>query len=134
MSTELPESESSASPIKYSNKMLENFKNKSNGELVRKASNLKFEKSSPSPSPSHYFIFLSVLYLTLNTLDSVMPQIQCPIRGCNYTTDDVNPAVAAALLMIHNNVHSVASHMYSPGSRETKSHKNTPSKYCKRFL
>ena len=37
-----------------------------------------------------------------------MPQIQCPIRGRNYTTDDVDPAVAAALLIVRNNVHSVA--------------------------
>lgn len=34
-----------------------------------------------------------------------MPVIQCPIIGCDYQTDDVDPAVAAALLMVHNNAH-----------------------------
>ncbi|XP_066936345.1 uncharacterized protein [Clytia hemisphaerica] len=34
-----------------------------------------------------------------------MPVIQCPINGCDYQTDDVDPAIAAALLTVHNNVH-----------------------------
>ena len=34
-----------------------------------------------------------------------MPVIRCPIADCEYATDDVEPAIAAALLVIHNNVH-----------------------------
>ena len=34
-----------------------------------------------------------------------MPIIQCPIQDCTYATDDVDPAIAAALLTIHNNAH-----------------------------
>ena len=36
-----------------------------------------------------------------------MPAIACPITGCTYVTGDVDVAVAAALLTIHNNAHSV---------------------------
>ena len=34
-----------------------------------------------------------------------MPEIGCPIDGCTYTTGDVDAAIAAALLVIHNNAH-----------------------------
>ena len=34
-----------------------------------------------------------------------MPVIGCPIDGCEYVTEDVDAGVAAALLIIHNNVH-----------------------------
>lgn len=34
-----------------------------------------------------------------------MPSIDCPIEDCPYSTGDVDPAVAAALLTVHNNVH-----------------------------
>jgi len=34
-----------------------------------------------------------------------MPDIVCPIDGCDYTTGDVGDDVVAALLNIHNNVH-----------------------------
>lgn len=34
-----------------------------------------------------------------------MPVIQCPIAECPYRTEDVDAAIAAALLVIHNNVH-----------------------------
>ena len=34
-----------------------------------------------------------------------MPSIKCPIAECPYSTEDVDAAVAAALLVIHNNVH-----------------------------
>lgn len=37
-----------------------------------------------------------------------MPVIRCPISNCEYSTEDVDPAIAAALLMVHNNVHSTA--------------------------
>jgi len=37
-----------------------------------------------------------------------MPIIDCPIEGCGYATADVEAAVAAALLMVHNNVHTAA--------------------------
>ena len=37
-----------------------------------------------------------------------MPSISCPIAECPYRTDDVEAAVAAVLLTIHNNVHSSA--------------------------
>ena len=36
-----------------------------------------------------------------------MPIIQCPITDCQYATEDVEPAVAAVLLTIHNNTHVV---------------------------
>ena len=35
-----------------------------------------------------------------------MPNIDCPINGCTYSTGDVDAAVAAALLMVHNNAHT----------------------------
>ena len=34
-----------------------------------------------------------------------MPVIQCPIADCTYATDDVEASIAAALMVIHNNVH-----------------------------
>ena len=34
-----------------------------------------------------------------------MPSIACPIADCDYSTGDVDPAVAAALLTVHNNIH-----------------------------
>ena len=34
-----------------------------------------------------------------------MPVIRCPIAECPYRTEDVDVAIAAALLVIHNNVH-----------------------------
>ena len=34
-----------------------------------------------------------------------MPVIQCPIPDGNYATNDVDPAIAAVLLTVHNNVH-----------------------------
>ena len=37
-----------------------------------------------------------------------MPIIQCPIQDCTYATEDVDPAIAAALLTIHNNAHTSA--------------------------
>ena len=39
-----------------------------------------------------------------------MPVIACPINGCAYVTDDVDAAIAAALLTVHNNVHMNAPH------------------------
>ena len=35
-----------------------------------------------------------------------MPIIQCPIPDCTYVTEDVEAAIAAALLMVHNNMHT----------------------------
>jgi len=32
-----------------------------------------------------------------------MPSINCPIADCDYSTGDVEPAIAAALLNVHNN-------------------------------
>ena len=44
--------------------------------------------------------------MLIHLVDSgTMPVIQCPIANCLYTTDDVDAAIAAALLVIHNNVH-----------------------------
>ena len=37
-----------------------------------------------------------------------MPVIQCPMTDCPYATEDVDVAIAAALLVIHNNVHIAA--------------------------
>ena len=34
-----------------------------------------------------------------------MPSISCPIAECPYRTEDVEPALAAVLLTVHNNVH-----------------------------
>ena len=34
-----------------------------------------------------------------------MPVVLCPIDGCDYRTDDVDPGLAAALLTVHNNAH-----------------------------
>jgi len=34
-----------------------------------------------------------------------MPVINCPLEGCTYATPDVDAAIAASLLIIHNNVH-----------------------------
>ncbi|XP_064090010.1 interferon-induced very large GTPase 1-like isoform X1 [Macrobrachium nipponense] len=35
-----------------------------------------------------------------------MPSIKCPVPGCGYVTEDLDVAVVAALLTLHNNVHS----------------------------
>ena len=37
-----------------------------------------------------------------------MPDNNCPIESYAYATGDVDPEVAAALLIIHNNVHTAA--------------------------
>ena len=37
-----------------------------------------------------------------------MPSFHCPIDGCTYVTDDVDVAIAAVFLTIHNNTHVVA--------------------------
>ena len=50
-----------------------------------------------------------------------MPAIHCPIADCDYVTNDVPPAVAAALLTIHNNVHISAA-----GSAPATSHARAP--------
>ena len=34
-----------------------------------------------------------------------MPVFNCPLDGCTYATDDIDAAVAASMLIIHNNVH-----------------------------
>ena len=46
-----------------------------------------------------------------------MPSIQCPMPGCGYITDDVDPACAAALLMIHNNVHTATASTPAAGKQ-----------------
>ena len=35
-----------------------------------------------------------------------MQSIRCPIPDCTYITGDVDAAIAAALLMVHNNMHT----------------------------
>ena len=37
-----------------------------------------------------------------------MPIIHCPITDCDYVTEDVEAALAAALLILHNNAHTSA--------------------------
>ena len=37
-----------------------------------------------------------------------MPSIDCPIAGCGYSTENVDPAIAAALLTVNNNDHTGA--------------------------
>ena len=34
-----------------------------------------------------------------------MPAIQCPIEGCQYETEDVEASIAAALILVHGNIH-----------------------------
>ena len=36
-----------------------------------------------------------------------MPQISCPITGCDYKTEDVDPTVAVALINLHATQHAV---------------------------
>ena len=43
-----------------------------------------------------------------------MPIIQCPMDGCAYVTNDVDAAIAAALLMVHNNVHTTTGARAAP--------------------
>ena len=52
---------------------------------------------------------------------STMPVFQCPIEGCAFQTDDVDTAVAAVLLTIHNNVH-----LSTPVSSNAGSHHRAP--------
>ena len=47
-----------------------------------------------------------------------MPIIQCPMAECPYRTDDVDAAVAAALLVIHNNVHLSAPRTSDASARQ----------------
>ena len=47
-----------------------------------------------------------------------MPVIQCPIAECPYSTEDVDAAVAAALLVIHNNVHVSAPNNANAATRQ----------------
>ena len=35
-----------------------------------------------------------------------MPIVQCPMPDCTYATEDMDVAIAAALLMVHNNIHT----------------------------
>jgi hypothetical protein len=44
----------------------------------------------------------------LQVFFATMPAINCPIDGCPFVTDDVDASIAAALLMVHNNVHTAA--------------------------
>ena len=57
-----------------------------------------------------------------------MPAIACPIDGCGYVTDDVDAAVAAALLMVQNNVHMNAPQQAAPKQREPKIQRPTITK------
>ena len=50
-----------------------------------------------------------------------MPVFQCPIEGCAFQTDDVDTAVAAVLLTIHNNVH-----LSTPVASNAGSHHRAP--------
>jgi len=36
-----------------------------------------------------------------------MPAIQCPLTGCQYSTDDTEPVLAAAQLNIHPLSHTL---------------------------
>ena len=51
-----------------------------------------------------------------------MPAIAFPINGCEYVTDDVDAAVAAALLMVHNNVDVNAPRQVVPKQRAPKNY------------
>lgn len=47
-----------------------------------------------------------------------MPSIHCPIAGCAYVTGDVDAAIAAALLMVHNNVHTTPTAVAAPSKQK----------------
>ena len=52
-----------------------------------------------------------------------MPAIKCPIDGCEYTNDDVEATIAAALLNCHASKHAppvapLATHQYRPSVRK----------------
>ena len=40
-----------------------------------------------------------------------MPVIKFPLKSCKYETPDIDASVAASLLIIHNNVHVIASYL-----------------------
>ena len=35
-----------------------------------------------------------------------MPAVGCPIAGCDYTTEDLDPAIVAALITAHSAIHA----------------------------
>ena len=45
-----------------------------------------------------------------------MPDIQCPVDGCQYSTGDVDSVVVAALL----NAHTVGAHTASQSTRQQR--------------
>ena len=45
-----------------------------------------------------------------------MPRIACPLPNCDYTTDDVEPVLAAALLNIHSSAHAGGERSHSGSS------------------
>ena len=49
-----------------------------------------------------------------------MPAIRCPIEGCTYETEDVDVAIAAALLNVHGNVHKYESSTSSKKQKPPK--------------
>ena len=50
-----------------------------------------------------------------------MPDYKCPIEECPFSTGDLDPAVGAAMLMIHNNIHISA-----PTNANAAAHQRAP--------
>ncbi|KAH3877192.1 hypothetical protein DPMN_001051 [Dreissena polymorpha] len=40
--------------------------------------------------------------------DEAVPVVQCPFPDCAYTTEDLDPAIVAALITAHSAVHTLA--------------------------
>ena len=49
-----------------------------------------------------------------------MPAIECPFPDCTYVTDDVDAAIAAVLLTIHNNTHTNPGQTTTPADTRQK--------------
>ena len=49
-----------------------------------------------------------------------MPAIGCPMDGCEYNTGDVEASIAAALLMVNNNVHVATTALATPTASTNK--------------
>ena len=52
-----------------------------------------------------------------------MPAIECPFPDCTYATDDVDAAIAAVLLTIHNNTHTNPGQTTTPADTRQKAPK-----------
>ena len=51
-------------------------------------------------------IYVGCCEFKTDSSSSTMPVIACPLPGCNYSSDDSEAGVAAALLNLHAHLHS----------------------------